>query len=200
MTTSLPLQTDRRPAHLCWISDSLLVLADAIASVWIYAYSADEGSLTLAGETRLQIKGTWHLCAGADTNTFRVGTGDGCWTYSVRETAEGACVTAIGVTAQHSGTVKQILKDETATSPLYLSCTNTTGTVSDSSGSIVSGTVASSRGIDRLDAPAFQLAMVHPPLSSSSSLQMIKTHSSLEFYTPTRDGVSFATCISVYRS
>ena len=149
MTTTLPLQTDRRPAHLCWISDSLLVLADAIASVWIYAYSADEGGLTLAGETRLQSKGTWHLCAGADTNTFRVGTGDGCWTYSVRQAAEGAHIALIGATAQHFGTVKQVLEDGTGTSSLYLSCSNTTGTIIDSSGSMVSRKIVSSRAVGR---------------------------------------------------
>ena len=147
VATSMPLQTDRRPAHLCWISDSLLVLADAIATVWIYAYSANEGSLKLLGETRLQSKGTWHLCAGAETRTFCIGTDDGCWTYSVAESAKGADIAHIGATALHIGTVKQVLEDGTGTSPLYLSCTNTTGTITNSSGSVVSGNIVSCRAL-----------------------------------------------------
>lgn len=121
--------------HLKWLNETTLLLADSIASIWIFSLSRHNRTAKLAYSGRLDVRGTIDLWPETSGETLKAGNTDKCVTYRFEQTGEEGHIENVGSTCHGFGRVQQILS--TAHRSEYVCCTNTTASVIDEAGNIV---------------------------------------------------------------
>ena len=137
---NLPLNTERTPSHMCWINDTTLVLTDSIASAWIYRFDAspvaDRASITLIYRGRLLHRATFFVRPTKEPESFLVGHKDICVRYTII-LKNGSCrLQGVATSCLGYGRVQQVLSAPGRKE--YLCCTNTTASIIDEAGNVVS--------------------------------------------------------------
>ena len=139
--TSESLHTDRKPLHLCWTSDTMLILSDSIATIWIYEVTND--GIELVYEDRLHQKGIVSLSAEPSTegDYLLVGQPNGCSSYRVLPHAfKNRSIELVSLDCLNNGSVRQIL--DTSEGLQYLCANNAGACVVDNHGEAVSASGA----------------------------------------------------------
>lgn len=111
LTETCPLDQDKLPKFMTWLDEGTLVLADAIASIWLLDLNFEEGSIVVTYKGRLATKGIFALQSNdCSLSSFWVGTNGSCDTYRlVRQGNETRLVLSRTDCLNH-GVVKEVCK------------------------------------------------------------------------------------------
>lgn len=109
------LVTDRIPIYLRWLNDNTLLLADSIASIWIYRVARNSAGsydrLVMVYEGRLENRGTCTVEPREDLFgvCFVIGNHDIAVTYRLKETADDkVTIDTVSCCCLGEGNVRQV--------------------------------------------------------------------------------------------
>lgn len=103
------LEADKLPKFLTWLDEHTLVVADAVSSIWIFAYANDTSEIPLLYSGRLSTKGTFALQSDdSKSETFWVGNKDGCNSYRLKPNGCDLNIEMLGSNCLHYGVVKDV--------------------------------------------------------------------------------------------
>lgn len=106
-----PLEREKLPKFMTWLDDSSLVLADAIASLWVFDLRLEEGIIDIVYRGRLACKGTFALQSNVrKPGSFWVGTNGGSMSYRLLRQGSETRLELSGTDCLHYGVVREVCR------------------------------------------------------------------------------------------